>query len=221
MRLAVTCAALIVLALDLSLGQEEEKAPGVPWVARMEFGGYQLLTAPQDSPSPEAYQINMLHGITAQPWTLVLLHAAWRYRETLAPGFTKPFREPLGWQGSGTVALIPDFFFVWGAVNWPMGNSTSPLVDSNAWSAFLSEHATLPDLSIASSPTVQVGAMIRIQSDPSVFLLGMSYQRAASFAGLESNRFRPPWILGLKLRSDLPLWEDRQRIESIRSRGNG
>lgn len=213
MKRVVTCVSLIASVLSAFAAEDDARPRGVPWIIHSEFGGYELLQAPKDSPGADGYQLRFLNGLTAQPWRMVLLHAAWHYRETLAPGFSQPYREPMLWEGSGTVELIPDLLFAWLGVHWPTGSGTAPLGDSAAWSAFLNDHPSLPDAGIVSPASVQIGVAARMQSDPSLFLAGLSYQRGATFSGMEGNRFRPPWMLRASLRCDMPLRSARQRLD--------
>ncbi len=213
MKRVVTCACLIASVLSAFAEEEEVQPQGVPWIIHSEFGGYNLLKAPKNSPGQEGYQLRFLNGLTAQPWSLVLLHAAWMYRETQAPGFSKPYREPMLWEGSGTVELLPGLLFAWFGVNWPTSSESAPLGDSTAWSAFLNDHPSLPDAGILAPTSVQIGGAARIQSDPNLFLAGLSYQRASTFKGMQENHFRPPWILRLTFRCDIPLSNARQRLD--------
>jgi hypothetical protein len=219
MRQAVICAALIAWGLDSPLGapvgEEDPVASGelgVPWVVSAEYGGYSLLKAPSDAPGSDGYQLRMVHGVTAQPWRILQAHAAWRYRETMAPGFTRPYREPLGAQGSVAVEAVPGLVFGWVGMSWPLLASQAPLADSAAWDAFASRHATLPDPAIVDPATVQVGGILRLQTDPTLFLAGVAYQLPTAFTALEGHRFRPPWILRMSLQCDMPLVDARQRL---------
>lgn len=186
---------------------------GVPWVVSMEFGGHALLQAPSDAPGTDGYQLRMVHAVTAQPWRLLQAHAAWRYRETMAPGFTQPYREPAGAQGSLAVEAVPGLLYAWAGLSLPLTTSKAPLADSIAWDAFLSRHSTLPDPGMVEPTTVQVGGLMRLQTDPVLFLTGASYQLPTAFTALAGQRFRPPWILRLSLQGDIATDEGRHRLQ--------
>lgn len=216
MRLAVICAVLIVSVLkdgQAYSGTEEEESPsGIPWVAHLEYAGFSLLQAPSSADDAKGYQIRMVHGITAQPWQRLKVYGAWRFRETFAPGFSTPYREPLGLQGSITYELIPELLYGWLGVSWPLIHAEAAIGDTLAWDAFMAGHSVLPDPSLIDPASLQMGGLMRIQSQPTLFLAAFSFQQPASFTGLGDERFRPPWILRASLQCDMPLSEARQRL---------
>jgi hypothetical protein len=216
MRLAVIYAVLIVSVLNAAglnpAGEEDEMPSGIPWIAHFEYGGFSLLQAPGASSGTDGYQIRMVHGITAQPWRRLWVYGGWRYRETLAPGFSSPFREPAGLQSSVTYEMIPDLIYGWVGANWPLLHAEASLADSSAWDAFVSGHAVLPDPSLIDPASIQGGGMIRIQTQPTSYMAALSFQQPASFTGLGDQTFRPPWILRASLQCDMPLALGKQRL---------
>jgi len=196
-------------------GAEGEDGYSIPWVARLEYGGFDLLQAPPDAPGEDGYQWQLRHGVTIQPWRIILFHAGWDYRETLAPGFTRPYREPFNLQASATVEVLPDFVYAWFGMGWPMRQSTIPPSDSSAWDGFLSEHSTLPDAGILNPASIQGGGLVRFGLDPALVLAGMSYQLPSDYAQFEGRRFRPPWLLRMKLEIQWPWSGSGQSVEGI------
>ncbi len=219
MKRAAIYAVLIALVLDgnpaaspaRALGAE--KAMGIPWVVHMEYGGFSLLQAPPKLSGDAGYQLRMVHGVTVQPWRPLTLHASWRYRETLAPGFDSPYREPVGVQGAFIFEFLPDMLYGWIGASGPLWPSQADVKDSLAWDELLSGKTAMPDPALVNPASLQGGGLWRLRSGKNSLMAGLSYTQPASFSAFEETPFRPPWILRLSVRFSRALWDARQAMD--------
>src|SRR5438045_3999521 len=85
----------------LESGQEK----GYPWIAHSSLDAF-YVASPANSGGVQPYQVSAYQGFTIQSLSFASFHMGLRSRETLAPGFNRPYREPFSLKLAGTAEIL-------------------------------------------------------------------------------------------------------------------
>lgn len=186
------------------------KAKGFPWIAHSSADLF-YLPAPASASGTQPYQISAYQAFTIQPLSFASFHAGWRLRETLAPGFSRPYREIFALKLLGTAELIRDhvFFTLGGSI--PILDEKVAVEDTLALYRSMSEYSPLPTPDFVTPQGLQVGVFGRYRLIAWDLMAGVTYAQATRFEPVEGYPFNPGSRLDATLRALLETSAARHR----------
>jgi hypothetical protein len=183
--LLLGCAAAGAQVADKPDTAAEFQEKGIPWIARSSVDMFY-------SGSPEsAYQISAYQGITLQSLRFAWFHVGMRTRETMAPGFSRPYSEPVILKLSGTAEVLRDFVYVFLSGNLPLVSDHVDVADTAALASAVGDYGIFPYQNFLSPQGVHVGAVGRYRFPDWDVMAGGSYARAGNFEPIEAVSFFP------------------------------
>jgi hypothetical protein len=195
-RFRSACAALLLCAAaapaqvaDKPDSAAESQGKGIPWIAHSSVDMF-YLNSPVAA-GTNSYQISAYQGITLQALRFAWFHVGMRTRETMAPGFSRPYDEPVILKLMGTAELLRDFAYVFLSGNVPLVSDHLDPVDTSALYAAASGYDVLPYPGFLSPQGVHLGAFGRHRFPDWDLMAGASYQRTGLFEPIAGVSFFP------------------------------
>jgi hypothetical protein len=196
-RAAVAMLALLCLAAAPVGAQVASKADtaseaserGIPWIAHGSMDLFYLDSPAEDGTHP--YQISSYAGITLQSLSFAWFHVGMRFRETMAPGFARPYREPALLKLMGTAEVLRDYAYAFIAGNVPLISNHVEAGDTAVLYRAVSDYDAFPYPNFTSPQGIHVGAFGRYRFQAWEAMLGGSYARSGRFEPVAGAAFFP------------------------------
>lgn len=163
---------------------------GFPWIARSSVDMF-YLGSPAEAGKDQPYQVSLYQGFTIQSLTFAWFHIGLRSRETLAPGFSAPYREPFEVKVQGSAELLRDYLFVTLGGNIPIQADSVATVDTLALYRAMNGYSPLPNPSFLSPRALQAALYARYAWTNWTLLGGFGYTRATLFEPVRDRAFFP------------------------------
>jgi hypothetical protein len=188
--LASVLVAAAVVRAQRADSAESAQDHGFPWIARSSVDAF-YLAAPAAEGGSQPYQVSFYQGFTIQSLTFAWFHIGLRSRETLAPGFSEPYREPFELKLQSSVELLPDYLYVSLGGNIPIYGDTMAVADSLALYHAMNGYSPMP-YSYFLSPRALQGAVFGRYAWTNWTLLGsLGYARPTLFHLMHDKAFFP------------------------------
>ena len=194
-----------------------EAGRGLPWIAHSAVEAF-YLGSPEGADGSRPYQISAYQGFTIQSLAFASFHAGWRYRETLAPGFSEPYREIFALKVQGTAEILRDHLFVSLGGSIPLVDGRVAEADTAALQRSLSEYSPLPSPNFVTPQGLQAGVFGRVRVGAWDLMAGATYARPTRFEPVDGHPFHPASQLGGTLRAVLETGSSRHRFEAKATR---
>jgi hypothetical protein len=190
---------------------------GLPWIAHTTVDAF-YLQSPEGAGGRRPYQISAYQGFTIQSLAFASFHAGWRYRETMAPGLSEPYREIFALKVQGTAEILRDHLFVSLGGSIPLVDGRVAEADTAALQRSLSGYSPLPSPNYVTPQGLQAGVFGRVRAGAWDLMAGATYARPTRFEPVDGYPFHPASLLGGTLRAALEAGRSRHRFEAKVSR---
>ena len=195
MKIRIAVPALILAAAACAWAQRPDSSEGsqehgFPWIAHSSVDLF-YLSSPGEPGKPAPYQASLYQGFTIQSLTFAWFHIGLRSRETLAPGFSQPYREPFSLKLQASAELLRDYLYATLGGNIPMYGDTIPLADSLALYRAANEYNPMPFSAFLSPRALQGTLSGRYAWTNWTLLGGLGYARPALFHLMADRAFFP------------------------------
>ena len=167
-----------------------EAAHGFPWIAHTSAEAF-YLNSPADDGLPNPYQVSLYQGFTIQSLAFAWFHVGLRSRETLAPGFSAPYREPFAIKLQASAEVLRDYLFLSVGGNIPILSDSIALADTAALYRDLNGYSPMPFSGFLSPRALQAAIFGRYASANWTLLGGFGYSRPALFRVIQDKAFFP------------------------------
>lgn len=192
-------------------------ARGLPWIAHSSAEAF-YLRAPSGEAGSRPYQLSAYQGITIQSLSFASFHAGWRFRETMAPGLSMPYREVFALKLLGTAELLRDHLFATLGGSVPLVDAALEETDTAALYRTLSGYSPLPAPNYVTPQGLQAGLFGRYRLAAWDLMAGASYYQPTRFEPVAGHPFHPASQLGGSLRAALETDLARHRWDFKASR---
>ncbi|MDB5049535.1 MAG: hypothetical protein JWO30_2606 [Fibrobacteres bacterium] len=185
----------VLLSAVSALAQKTDTAEisqehGFPWIAHSSIDVF-YLNSPAVTGQPYPYQASLYQGFTIQSLTFAWFHIGLRSRETQAPGFSQPYREPLALKLQASAEVLRDYLFVSFGGNIPIFGDTIALADSLALYQAMNGYSPMPFSSFLSPRALQAAVFGRYAWTNWTLIGGFGYSRPALFRLIKDKAFFP------------------------------
>lgn len=186
----------ILLWAGCARGQRADSAEspqehGFPWIARSSVDAFYLASPADEAAGSQPYQISFYQGFTIQSLTFAWFHIGLRSRETLAPGLSQPYREPLDLKLQASVEVLPDYLYATLGGNIPLYGDSIAVADSLALYGATNGYSPMPNSAFLSPRALQ-GAIFGRYAWTNWTLLGsFGYARPTLFHLMQDRAFFP------------------------------
>jgi hypothetical protein len=173
---------------------ESSQGHGFPWIAHTSADGFYMASpAAKDGGGP--YQFSLYQGFTIQSLSFAWFHVGLRTRETYAPGFSQPYREPFNLKLQATAEVIPEYVYVSLGGNIPILADSIALADTLPLYDAMNGYSPMPYSAFLSPQALQASAYARYAWASLALMGGVSYVRPALFEPVKDREFFPAsWI---------------------------
>ncbi|MDB5106731.1 MAG: hypothetical protein JWP91_4420 [Fibrobacteres bacterium] len=201
---ASACALFLALAAS-AFAQKTDSAEGpqehgFPWIAHSSIDIF-YLPSPAIPGKDYPYQASLYQAFTIQSLSFAWFHLGLRSRETLAPGFSQAYREPLALKLQGSAEVIQDYLWVTLGGNIPMLNRTMDLSDTLALYQVMNGYNPMPYAAFLSPQALHASIYGRYAWTNWTLLTGVSYVRPALFSIIPDKSFFPAPYFDLDARA--------------------
>lgn len=193
----------------LESGQEK----GYPWIAHSSLDAF-YLSSPATPGGVQPYQISAYQGFTIQSLSFASFHMGLRSRETLAPGFNSPYREPFSLKLAGTAEILRDYVYASLGGNIPILPGAIDIADTLALYQALNDYNPLPYSAFLSPRALEVGLFGRYNWTTWSALGGVTYARPARFTAIADHAFYPAPFFDFMARAVLETGKSRHRWDA-------
>lgn len=190
----------------------EDKEHGFPWIAHTSIDAF-YLDSPAAMGKDHPYQASLYQGFTIQSLSFAWFHIGLRSRETLAPGFSEPYREPLILKLQGTVELLTDRFFASLGGNIPMLSRGMDAADTLALYRAMNGYSPLPYSAFLSPQALHASVYGRYAVANWTLLAGAGYVRPTLFELIPDKPFYPAAYFDLNARAIYQGKDARHRFD--------
>ena len=213
----VMTALLVVFALaggaSAQIGDSaEDKGHGLPWIAHSSIDIF-YLGSPAVPGRENPYQASLYQGFTIQSLSFAWFHLGLRSRETLAPGFSQPYREPFLLKLQGSFELLRDHVFASLGGNIPMLNRGMDAADTLALYQAMNGYSPLPNSAFLSPQALHVSVQGRYALANWTLLAGIGYVRPTLFELIPDKPFYPAPYFDVNVRAIYQGKEARHRYD--------
>jgi hypothetical protein len=211
-------AAGLVLALAASAyaqkpdSAEGAQSRGFPWIAHSSIDIF-YLNSPAVPGKDYPYQASLYQGFTIQSLSFAWFHIGLRSRETLAPGFSQPYREPFALKLQGSAEILPDYLFLTLGGNIPMLTRTVDLADTLALYQAMNGYSPMPYSAFLSPQALHASVYGRYALTNWTLLAGVSYIRPALFSLIPEKEFYPAPYFDLDARAIYQARDAKHRLD--------
>jgi hypothetical protein len=213
-------AALPMLLLALAAGAQAQRADsaegpqgrGFPWIAHSSIDLF-YLSSPAVPGKDNPYQASLYQGFTIQSLSFAWFHIGLRSRETLAPAFSQPYREPFALKLQASAEILRDYLFITLGGNIPMLTRTVDLADTLALYQAMNGYSPLPYSAFLSPQALHASVYGRYPLANWTLLAGVSYVRPALFSIIPEREFYPAPYFDLDARAIYQAREARHRLD--------
>jgi len=193
----------------LESGQEK----GYPWIAHSSLDAF-YLGSPANPGGIQPYQISAYQGFTIQSLSFASFHMGLRSRETFAPGFSQPYREPFSLKLSGTAELLRDFLYASLGGNIPILPGAINIEDTLALYQALNDYSPMPYSAFLSPRALEAGLFGRYSWSSWFALGGVTYARPARFTAIPDRASYPAPFFDIMVRAFLETGKSRHRWDA-------
>lgn len=190
----------------------EDKDHGFPWIAHSSIDIF-YLNSPAVPGKDHPYQAGLYQGFTIQSLAFAWFHIGLRSRETLAPGFSKPYREPFVLKLQGNAELLRDHVYVALGGNIPMLGRNMDMADTLALYRAMNGYSPLPSSAFLSPQALHASIYGRYALSNWTLLAGVGYVRATLFELMPDKPFYPAPYIDLNARATYQGKEARHRLD--------
>ena len=169
---------------------EAAQGHGFPWIAHTSVDGF-YLGSPANPGGGNPYQVSLYQGFTIQSLTFAWFHIGLRSRETLAPGFSGPYREPFALKLQGSAEVLRDYLYVTLGGNIPILSDTIALADTLALYQSMNGYSPMPYSSYLSPQALQASVFARYAWTNWTLMGGFGYARPTLFRLIRDHAFFP------------------------------
>ncbi len=195
---------------DTTEGAQEH---GFPWIAHSSVDAF-YLSSPAEPGKANPYQVSLYQGFTIQSLAFAWFHIGLRSRETLAPGFSAPYREPLALKLQASAEILRDYLYVTMGGNIPLYGDTIPIADSLALYRVTNGYSPMPFSAFLSPRALQAAIFGRYAWTNWTLLGGFGYARPALFHLIQDRAFFPAAYFDFSGRAVYQTREGRHRWDA-------
>ena len=190
----------------------DDKGHGLPWIAHSSFDIF-YLGSPAIPGREHPYQAGLYQGFTIQSLSFAWFHIGLRSRETLATGFSAPYREPFLLKLQGNVELLRDHVFASMGGNIPMFNRGMAAADTLALYRAMNGYSPLPNSAFLSPQALHVSVNGRYALANWTLLAGIGYVRPTLFELIPGKPFHPAQYFDVNFRAIYQGKDGRHRYD--------
>lgn len=191
----------------------ESQERGIPWIAHSSVDMF-YLGSPASPTGEPSYQISAYQGITVQSLRFAWFHVGMRTRETMAPGFARPYSEPVILKLMGTAEVLRDYAYIFLSGNLPLVSDHLDTADTAALAHAVSDYDVFPYPNFLSPQGVHVGAFGRYRFPDWDLMAGASYARSGRFEPIAGVAYYPSAYLDVFARALLEKRSARHRFDA-------
>lgn len=167
----------------------ESDSRGIPWIFRSSAEAFYLASPSAGGSQP--YQVSFYQGVTVQSLRFAWFHAGLRTRETMGPGFGRPYREPMLLKLMATAEVLREYAYVFLAGNLPLMANHVSAADTALMADAISGYSPFPYPNFLSSQAIHFGAFGRYRLTAWDVMAGASYARAGKAEPYPAAPFFP------------------------------
>ena len=216
-----TLFSILILLIVFSISSYAEKidsvdnnqARGYPWIAHSSLDAF-YLASPANPMGTQPYQFSTYQAFTIQSLSFASFHMGLRSRETMAPNFSQPYREPASIKLASTIELLPNFVYASIGGNIPVLSDSFSINDTAALYQALNNFSPMPYSNFLSPQAIELGLYGKFSTLDWTALAGFAYVRPGQFDNLTDHSFHPSPFMNFMGRGFLQTDRSNHRLDA-------